>query len=128
MKCPGECVGSPPSPRDNHQESHNGTFHHHCEYKDKEIVRTPSASKSNYRDWLPLRHLIRVMRKHDLTNEETNETLNILNSCDVLEEEEANPRSLVASKGIDGKLSWLSFHLKISPRKHFCPKKGKAQQ
>ena len=26
MKCPGECVGSPPSPRDNHQESHNGTI------------------------------------------------------------------------------------------------------
>ena len=97
-------------------------FHHHCEYKDKE---TPSAPKSNYRDWLPLRHLIRVMRKHDLTNEETNETLNILNSCDVLEEEEANPRSLVASKGIDGKLSWLSFHLKISPRKHFVPRKEK---
>ena len=60
-----------------------------------------------------------------MTNEETNETLNILNSCDVLEEEEANPRSLVASKGIDGKLSWLSFHLKISPRKHFVPRKEK---
>ena len=33
--------------------------------KDKDILRTPP--KSHPRDLLPLRHLFRVMRKHDMT-------------------------------------------------------------
>ena len=37
--------------------------------KDKYIKRTPS--KSDSRDLWPLRHLIRVMRGHDLTNKKT---------------------------------------------------------
>ena len=37
--------------------------------KDKDILRTPP--KSNPRDLWPLRHLIRVMRRHDLTKKKT---------------------------------------------------------
>ena len=33
--------------------------------KDKDILRAPP--KSNHRDLCPLRHLFRVMRKHDMT-------------------------------------------------------------
>ena len=37
--------------------------------KEKDTLRRPS--KSNPRDLRPLRHLIRVMRRHDLTNKKT---------------------------------------------------------
>ena len=37
--------------------------------KDKDILRTPP--KSNLRDLLPLRHLFRVMRRHDMTKKLT---------------------------------------------------------
>ena len=37
--------------------------------KDKYIQRT--HAKSNSRDLLPLRHMIRVMRRHDLTKKKT---------------------------------------------------------
>ena len=36
---------------------------------DKNVLRTPL--KSNPRVLLPLRHLIRMMRRHDLTNKKT---------------------------------------------------------
>ena len=49
--------------KDKYIEEYNGND------KDKFIQRAPS--KSDPRDLRPLRHLIRVMRGHDLTNKKT---------------------------------------------------------
>ena len=88
-------------------DQRNETWPDQQKDKDKEIYRTPS--KSDPRDLWPLRHLIRMMRGHDLTDKKTKTKTNTkttLETCDIWDTDYISDNSNIHSDPLINRAMW----------------------